>query len=102
MARNSKFPIFQLLKKKKIIPIDDEVEAPKVLSEQNTEISKVFSRRAWGAQKTEKKMKLRNEMKGISIRCKAAGNQTTQIEEHYRRKPQAERATVGGFQQELQ
>nr|pir hypothetical protein F25F1.2 - Caenorhabditis elegans [Caenorhabditis elegans] len=83
-----------LLKKKKIIPIDDEVEAPKVLSEQNTEISKVFSRRAWGAQKTEKKMKLRNEMKGISIRCKAAGNQTTQIEEHYRRKPQAERATV--------
>ncbi|EFP03309.1 hypothetical protein CRE_28378 [Caenorhabditis remanei] len=90
---------FQLLKKKKIIPIEDEKPdevppKPKVLSEQKTEISKVFSKKSWGSQKTDKVMKMKNNMKGISIRCKSSGNVTTDLLENYRRKPQAERATV--------
>ncbi|CAL2029482.1 unnamed protein product [Caenorhabditis brenneri] len=93
-----------LLKKKKIIPIEDDKkeeekvaekpEKPKVLSEQKTEISKVFSKKSWSAQKTDKVLKMRNDMKGISIQCKSAGNEKLEISESYRRKPQAERATV--------
>ncbi|CAI2304440.1 unnamed protein product [Caenorhabditis sp. 36 PRJEB53466] len=86
-----------LLKKKRIVPIDDEKKGeapkPKALSEQSTEISKVFSRKAWGAQKTEKVIKMRNELKG-SLRCKAAGNEKVELTDSYRRRAQAERATV--------
>lgn len=87
------------LKKKKIIPIEDEKPEevppkPKVLSEQKTEISKVFSKKSWGSQKTDKVMKMKNNMKGISVRCKSAGNVMMDLTENYRRKPQEERATV--------
>lgn len=88
-----------LLKKKKIIPLDDdkkepEVVAPKVLSEQKTEISKVFSKKSWSSQKTDKTLKLRNDAKGVSLKCKSCGNEKVDVTESYRRKPQDERATV--------
>ncbi|ULU10095.1 hypothetical protein L3Y34_014434 [Caenorhabditis briggsae] len=90
-----------LLKKKKIIPLEDEKkkveeveQKPKVLSEQKIEISKVFSKKSWGSQKTEKVLKSRNNGKGISMRCKSAGNEILDWTEMYRRKPQEERATV--------
>ncbi|CAP33354.2 Protein CBG14951 [Caenorhabditis briggsae] len=89
-----------LLKKKKIIPLEDEKkkveeveQKPKVLSEQKIEISKVFSKKSWGSQKTEKVLKSRNNGKGISMRCKSAGNEILDWTEMYRRKPQEERAT---------
>uniref|UniRef100_A0A8R1E4I4 Uncharacterized protein n=1 Tax=Caenorhabditis japonica TaxID=281687 RepID=A0A8R1E4I4_CAEJA len=75
-----------LLKKKKIVPIEEE----KV---KNCEVSKVFSRKAWGAQKTEKSLKMRNELK-MMLRCKSAANLNVDVTEIYRRRPQAERATV--------
>ncbi|CAB3410577.1 unnamed protein product [Caenorhabditis bovis] len=65
----------------------------KLISEETTQVNKVFSKRSWTSQKAERTIKLMNKIAHI-FKCKSSKVADISISEHYRRRPIGERATV--------